>query len=200
MPGNVNYEALLAEFGSSQFMELRPAQESALSTYSAENTATADLAVELPTGAGKSLIALLIGEAWRREGKKVAILTGNKTLARQMEQEAESLGLQSIRMEGPGRDIPVRSKRIYHRSQGIAIMNYWVYFNQNPVIDPADLLFMDDAHLAEHCLHSLYSVEINRHAHDSLYETLVTELSVRFPEYSVLQDGARSGFAAQNAH
>lgn len=188
MPGNVDYETLLAEFNSSQFINLRPAQENALGTYAKENTSTEDLAIELPTGAGKSLIALLIGEAWRREQRRVAVLTGNKTLARQMEQEAEDLGLRSIRMEGPGRDIPARSKRIYHRNQGIAIMNYWVYFNQNPVIDPADLLVMDDAHLAEHCLHSLYSVEINQHAHESLYETLVTELSVRFPEYSVLQD------------
>lgn len=159
MPGNADYASLLAEFASSQFSELRPAQASALATYSASHTTIQDLAIELPTGAGKSLIALLIGEAWRRDGKKVAILTGNKTLARQMEQEAATLGLPPIRMEGPGRDIPAQSKRSYHRCQGIAIMNYWVYFNQNPVIDPADLLFMDDAHLAEHCLHSLYSVD-----------------------------------------
>ena len=188
MPANIDYERLLTELGSTQFPRLRAAQREALGAYSAGHGATADLAIELPTGAGKSLIALLIGEGWRRDGKKVAILTGNKTLARQMENEAQALGLPAIRMEGPGRDIPARAKREYHRCQSIAVMNYWVYFNQNPVIDPADLLFMDDAHLAEHCLHSLYSVEINRHAHDSLYETLVTELATRFPEYSVLQD------------
>lgn len=192
MPGSIDYGSLLAELSSHQFSELRPAQASALLTYAASNTQTKDLAIELPTGAGKSLIALLIGEAWRREGKRVAILTGNKTLARQMENEAQALGLMPIRMEGPGRDIPAGSKRTYHRSQGIAIMNYWVYFNQNPVIDPADLLFMDDAHLAEHCLHSLFSLEVNRHAHNSLYETLVTELAVRFPEYSVLHDALNS--------
>ena len=52
-------------------------------------------------------------------------------------------------------------------------MNYWVYFNQNPAIDPADFLVMDDAHLAEHCLHSLFSVQISAHLHDSLFKTLV---------------------------
>lgn len=188
MPGITDYEALLRELASPEFPNLRPAQREALQAYVREHSVTRDLAIELPTGAGKSLIALLIGEAWRREGRTVAILTGNKTLARQMEREAESLRIASVRMEGPGSEMPSRSKRAYHRAQAIAIMNYWVYFNQNPVIDPAHLLFMDDAHLAEHCLHSLYSVEINRYAHQSLFETLVTELSTRFPEYSVLQD------------
>lgn len=41
-----------------------------------------DLAVELPTGAGKSLIAPLIYKAWRREGATVAVLTENKVLLR----------------------------------------------------------------------------------------------------------------------
>ena len=67
-------------------------------------------------------------------------------------------------------------------------MNYWVYFNQNPVIDPADLLVMDDAHLAEHCLHSLYSVEIDKHRHRALFDSLMTELGARYPEYGVITD------------
>lgn len=188
MPGSADYKSLLSEFGSTQFRQLRSGQEATLGLYAQIYTAKPDVAIELPTGAGKSLIALLIGEAWRREEKKVAILTGNKTLARQMEQEAQSLGMSAVRMEGPGQKIPAAAKRAYHRSISIAIMNYWVYFNQNPVIDSADLLFMDDAHLAEHCLHSLYSIEIDRFEHSNLFNALATELSVRFPDYSVLQD------------
>lgn len=188
MPGRVDYGKLLAGLGSSQFQKLRTVQQATLVEYAQNHTETADLAVELPTGAGKSLIALLVGEAWRREGKRIAILTGNKTLARQMEQEASDLNLTPVLMEGRGVDIPPRAKRQYQRGQGIAIMNYWVYFNQNPVIDPADLLFMDDAHLAEHCLHSLYSVAIDRHKHSSLYDSLVSEIVNRFPEYTVLRD------------
>lgn len=188
MQKNMDYAQLLASLRSSRFERLRAAQAETLAVYAEKHFETRDLAIELPTGAGKSLIALLVGESWRREDKRVAILTGNKTLAVQMEREAQSLGIPSERMEGRGVDIPAKSKRSYHRSNAIAIMNYWVYFNQNPVIDPADLLLMDDAHLAEHCLHSLYSVEIDRHSHGSLFESVVTELSSRFPEYSVLQD------------
>jgi hypothetical protein len=101
-----------------------------------------------------------------------------------MEHEANTLGIRAIRMEGPGSSIPAADKRSYHRARAVAIMNYWVYINQHPVIDPAHLLIMDDAHLAEHCLHSLYSVEISRFAHKALFDALVTELAARFPEYS----------------
>jgi hypothetical protein len=47
---------------------------------------------------------------------------------------------------------------------------------------------MDDAHLAEHCLHSLYSAEIDRFKHDTLFKDIATELYERFPEYSILAD------------
>ena len=98
------------------------------------------------------------------------------------------MGIPSVLMEGSGLAIPSSVKRSYQRGRSIGIMNYWVYFNQNPVIDPADMLITDDAHLGEHCLHSLYSVEITRVAHPELFGALVLELHQRFPEYSVLAD------------
>lgn len=183
-----DYAEFLASFASTKFQALWPGQAHVLNTYATAFTSESDIAVELPTGAGKTLIALLIAEAWRQEGKKVAILSANKTLARQMYQEAQALGIPAALMEGRGPDISAIERRAYGRATKIAIMNYWVYFNQNPVIDIADLLIMDDAHLAEHCLHSLYSVEIEHYAHESLFKDLVTELHARFPENALLAD------------
>jgi replicative superfamily II helicase len=60
MPGAIEYVHLLSELDSATFTDLRPAQVAALERYSADHSATPDLAIELPTGAGKSLIALLI--------------------------------------------------------------------------------------------------------------------------------------------
>jgi len=188
MPINQNYSEFLTSFHSQKFRELWPAQDYVLKKYSDEFINKSDVAIELPTGAGKTLIALLIAEAWRRENRKVAILSANKTLARQMEMEAQQLGIPAVLMEGKGIDIPSRDKRDYHRANKIAVMNYWVYFNQNPVVDNAGLLVMDDAHLAEHCLHSLWSVEIDRYEHDNLFKALIAELVNRFPEYTVLHD------------
>lgn len=183
-----DYEQFLSSFCSAKFQELWPAEKHVLQQYSDAFSECPDVAIELPTGGGKTPIALLIADAWRQEGMKVAILSANKTLARQMRQESVALGIPAVLMEGRGPDIPGRHKRQYHHADRVAIMNYWVYFNQNPGIDPADLIIMDDAHLAEHCLHSLYSVEIDRSSHQSLFKILVTELHARFPEYSVLTD------------
>ncbi len=91
-------------------------------------------------------------------------------------------------MEGSRANIPAADIRAYGRASCVAIMNYWVYFNQNPTIDWADLIIMDDAHLAEYCLHSLYSLEIDYYTHKSLFKSIVTELRDRFPDYPVLSD------------
>jgi Helicase C-terminal domain len=182
-----DFGQFLAEFKSNKFTKLWPAQADFLGRYK-DFISESDLGLELPTGAGKTLIALVLAETWRAAGKKVAILSANKTLARQMTAEAQVLGIPAVLMQGKGTEIPGADKRAYQRAQKVGIMNYWVYFNQGPVIDPADLLIMDDAHLAEHCLHSLFSFEINKHEHEELFHTVVAELRERFPEYSVLTD------------
>lgn len=184
----IDYDKFLKEFDSIKFKSLWPAQRYILGQYTERYNTKGSIGVELPTGGGKTLIALLIAETWRREGNKVAILSANKALARQMHQEGQILGIPVSLMEGRGVDIPSREKRAYHRATKIAVMNYWVYFNQNPVIDPADLLIMDDAHLAEHCFHSLWSVDISKVEHPTLFSELASELSSRFPEYHVLSD------------
>ena len=165
------YQTLLSSFKSQKFQELRPVQEKVLGAYAKEFKGSKDVAVELPTGAGKTLIALLIAEEARRQKRKVAILSANKTLAHQMKNEADELGIPVVLMEGRGVDISDRDIRGYSRFSSIAIMNYWVYYNQRPVMDPADTLIMDDAHLAEHCLHSLFSVEITRIQHAEPFQS-----------------------------
>ena len=88
MNSNNYYAEFLSQLKSTKFQALRPAQERVLGEYLDKFEATADIAVELPTGAGKTLIALLIAENRRRNRQKVAILSANKTLARQMLEES----------------------------------------------------------------------------------------------------------------
>jgi len=86
-----NFLNFLQSFFSKKFKNLWDAQKYILEKYISGFSFKDDVAVELPTGAGKTLIALLIAEAWRRDNKKVAILSANKTLARQMNSECLEL-------------------------------------------------------------------------------------------------------------
>jgi superfamily II DNA or RNA helicase len=43
-------------------MELRPGQRQVLAAYCQQHLTTADLAIEIPTGEGKTLLALLIAD------------------------------------------------------------------------------------------------------------------------------------------
>jgi hypothetical protein len=190
MPGAIDYTGLLAEFGSTVYTQLRPAQETVLRGYRERHFALPDVGVELPTGAGKSLIALLVAEAWRQEGRSAVVLSANKTLARQMEQHAGDLGVEVCLLEGGRDELSSKDLRAVQRTRAVGVMNYWVYFNQNPSIDPCSLVVMDDAHLAEGPLQSLYSVEINRFEHEDLFQRLVDELAIRLPHYVALIDAA----------
>jgi len=49
-----DYAAFLASFASSKFRSLWPAQEYVLQNYAANFVESKDVAVELPTGAGKT--------------------------------------------------------------------------------------------------------------------------------------------------
>jgi len=124
MPICQDYTQFLSEFHSDKFQELWTAQAFALERYSEAFWPQPDLAIELTTGGGKTLIVLLVGEAWRKEGKSVAILSANKTLARQMIQESQALGIPAVLIEGKGPNIPSRDRRAFQRAECVAIMNY----------------------------------------------------------------------------
>jgi len=70
MPINRNYPQFLASFDSEKFRELWPAQKYVLEKYSDEFMDKSDIAIELPTGAGKTLIALLIAEHGGKEQRR----------------------------------------------------------------------------------------------------------------------------------
>ena len=57
-----DFEQRLAAFESTTFEELRPGQKLVLSKYATEHLDTSDLAIEMPTGEGKTLLALLIAD------------------------------------------------------------------------------------------------------------------------------------------
>jgi hypothetical protein len=129
-----------------------------LATYSARHLTTSDLAIEMPTGEGKTLLALLVADYALDQGRSVAYLTGTRQLAERVQDEATKLGLEVVRFAA--KDYGGAKLDDYHQAQAVGVMNYWVYFNSKPVPQPADLVIFDDAHLAEQPLSGLQTLRI----------------------------------------
>jgi hypothetical protein len=128
--------------------------------------------------------------------KESALLCGTKNLARQFKEEADALGIPSILFEGPKTKFKAADKFKYTQGRALAILNYWGYINQSPGIEPADVLILDDAHLAESAAHGLFSIEISRHEYAQLYGNLIAQLATRFPHYTRLADYAAGNSVA----
>ncbi|AXB46059.1 MULTISPECIES: DEAD/DEAH box helicase family protein [Actinomycetes] len=153
-----DFDERLAGFQSTTFKELRPGQRQVLAAYAAHHLTTPDVAIEMPTGEGKTLLALLIADYALDQGMSVAYLTGTRQLAERVEDEATKLGLEVVRFAA--KDYGGAKLDDYHQAQAVGVMNYWVYFNSRPVPKPADLVIFDDAHLAEQPLSGLQTLRI----------------------------------------
>jgi len=187
-----DFAARLAAFGSEVYRTPRPAQAHVLDTYGREHISTPDVAIELPTGEGKTLIALLIGDWALDEGRSVAYLTGTRQLAEQVEAQAHQLsGLVVHRFWGG--NYPGAALDDYHQAQAIGVMNYWVYFNSRPRVAPADLVIFDDAHIAEQPLSGLFTLRIPRYDDVELYRALCDLVLAHTDAYAnlrAMRDGA----------
>lgn len=135
----------------------------------------ADIALELPTGTGKTAVALLIGE-WRRRqsGQKIAYLTLTNQLAKQVLREGQKLNIPCADLTGnkDTRDIIEEGK--YKSSDAIAVTTYSNLFNTKPVIQASNLLILDDSHGGQQYVADMWSVKVNK----DNYQELFTELLV----------------------
>ena len=146
-----------------------------------------DAAIELPTGSGKTVAALLVCEEYRlRTSQPVAYLTGTKQLTAQVKSEADRLGVPAVAFHGPKITWEDDRKTDYEFATSIGVMNFWNYLNESPGVGPAGLLVMDDVHLAEGPLRDFFSVFIP--SGDDLFATVLRRIQARFPYYGIIND------------
>ena len=132
-----------------------------------------DVAMELPTGSGKTLVGLLIAEWRRQSGTRVAYLCPTRQLARQVGSQALEYGIQAYVLVGKQSDYPPEEFSEYQLGRAIAVTTYSGIFNSNPRIKDAQTLILDDAHAGENFMVSMWSVEISRSAIPETYGALV---------------------------
>ena len=194
----MSFEDRLARFGSEVYQELREAQAHVLHEYAEHHRDTPDVAIELPTGLGKTLVAFLIADEALDRGRSVAYLTGTKQLAEQVADQARQLGDLEVACFW-GKHYPAAELQNYHEAQAIGVMNYWVYFNSRPVPQPADLVIFDDAHIAEQPLAGLFTIRIPRRGAPELYRDICSIVLAHTDAYeslTAMRDGAAPSFTA----
>lgn len=148
-----------------------------------EKASHRNIALELPTGAGKSLVGLLIAE-YRRQAhdERIAYLCPTRQLARQVHTQAEEYGIPTVVLTGKQRDYPPADFTAYNTAQKIALTTYNGIFNTNPKINNPQCIVMDDAHAAEGYLADLWSVRVERDCHRTTYDALVDLFEDVLPE------------------
>jgi hypothetical protein len=149
-----------------------------LRAYAADHLKTPDLALELPTGTGKTLPGLLIAD-WIRlvRGSRVAYACPTVQLARQVAETASREGVPAVVLVRSHHGWPVPDQARYEAAEAVAIVTYSTVFNSSPKLAAADLLVLDDAHAGEQYVAEQYGVQIRRRDFPGTYDALLTALS-----------------------
>ena len=143
-----------------------------------------DIALELPTGTGKTLVRLLIAE-WRRLtlGERVIYLCPTRQLAYQVGAKAAEYGIAGHVLVGPQRQYVPTHFSAYASANAIAVTTYSGLFNTNPRIDNPETIVLDDAHAGENYIARMWSISISRLEHKDLYDQVVGLYADELPGY-----------------
>jgi hypothetical protein len=141
-----------------------------MQSYCSRAVNVPNVALQLPTGSGKTLVGLMVAE-WRRRKfqEKVVYLCPTKQLVNQVVEQAEDqYGLTVRGFTGKIREYSPSAKSEYQLAQRVAITTYSSLFNTNPYFsgtEAPDIIVVDDAHAAENYIASLWTVRISRVDH-----------------------------------
>lgn len=157
-------------------------QADVLRIYAEEHIGDRDVALELPTGSGKTLVGLLIAE-WRRLklGERTAFVCPTNQLARQVHSKSLGYGIQPVLLIGKSEEWDSAQQTRFDRGEAVAITNYHHIFNRTPRIEPQTLI-LDDAHTAEGSVASRWSLRIKRERMRETYMTVVDVLADELPK------------------
>ena len=157
-------EQLFLELPRRKIPNATPHQKQTMCSYASSATAdSAAVALQLPTGSGKTLVGLLIGE-WRRRknNERVVYLCPTRQLVHQVVEQANNkYGLSVYCFTGKIQDYDSGAKFGYQNAERIAVTTYSSLFNTNPYFRNADVLILDDVHTAESYVADCWSLRVS---------------------------------------
>lgn len=157
-------EKLLLELPRRKIPGVLLHQGQMMQKYVAQGLKAPDVAMQLPTGSGKTLVGLLIGEWLRRKNnERVVFLCPTRQLVHQVVAQAEQqYGLSVHGFVGSKTGFDPAAKADYQLARRIAVTTYSNLFNINPFFDTPSVIIADDAHASENYIASMWSLQIRR--------------------------------------
>lgn len=140
-----------------------------------------NVAIQLPTGAGKTLVGLMIGE-WRRLKfrDRVVFLCPTRQLVNQVVAEANAkFGLKAHAFTGSKSSYDTDAAAEYQNCERIAVTTYSSLFNSKPYFDDPTVVILDDAHASEQYIANMWSLVIDgsEQKHKGLFEGVVNTVA-----------------------
>ena len=122
-----------------------------------------DIALELPTGAGKTLVGFLIAE-WRRlfYGDRVLYLCPTRQLAFQAAARGKEYGIKAGVLVGKKADYDAETLAAYQASKAVIVSTYSSIFNVAPGLTDPQVIMLDDAHAAENYVAKMWSIPVSQ--------------------------------------
>lgn len=153
-------------------------QGAILARYAAEFASAADVAVELPTGTGKTLPGLLIADWSRRANRERATYAcPTRQLARQVNEAAAREAIPSVLLIGPHARWDTAEATRYTGAEAVGVVTYNTIFNSSPKLSAPGVILFDDAHAAEQYVAESYAVTVTRRDRPEVYSRLLDALS-----------------------
>lgn len=139
------------------------------------NITKRNIALELPTGSGKTLIGLLIGEYRRKKNKEsVVYLCPTKQLVNQVVEQAQlKFGIKATAFIGSQKDYSEKAKTDFVLGETIAVTTYSALFTQQFFSD-VDIAILDDVHSSEEYIVANWTIKITRD--NNIFESLASIL------------------------
>lgn len=166
---------------------MRGPQQDALRSYLKVHD-TKDVAFELPTGAGKTTIGLLIAEWQRRQTRgRAAYLTLTNQLASQVIEEARRLSISVADLRGSKERRSGIEEGKFLDCSTVAVSTYSNLFNVNPIINQSETLILDDAHGGGEFAASMWTVRVSSDEYRDIHEDLLAVLTPLMTETQVAE-------------
>lgn len=171
---------------SIEIRDLYAHQADILREYQTSFVHSEDVGIELPTGSGKTLVGLLIGE-WKRTNlnQRVLYLCPTRQLAYQVNKQSNDYGIDTRVFVGSKYAYNKIDENLYRSGDTIAISTYSGLFNVSPGIKDPQTIILDDAHGAETYISSMWSLNIKRKDHGEIYSNIVELFERELPSHFV---------------